>query len=376
MDSIYHQPVRMIPPYRVISRVQILSETQDYNIQLMNVPSMWKQTMGEGVRVAVLDTGLPKHVDLAPKGGKSFIEGYLEDQQGHGTHVAGILAALANNGMGVAGVAPNCELWCGAVLGADGSGTFEGIVNGIRWAVDEIGAKVINMSLGVPTGTPRLTELEKACDYAKSQGVTVVCAAGNDANFVGQPACYDSVLAISAVDSKKEFAGFSNWGKQVDFAAGGVNVYSTYLNNGYAKLSGTSMSSPAVAGIVTLILADEYKDNEKWLTPDEVTEKLKKIAFDCGPQGFDEMYGNGIPMFKNGDSAEPVPEPEPPKKKEPKFCDLSLLFPSAKAFVDAAIQGKDGAEVSSADTDEMVKRGLKGLQDFLQRVEEVRTRQG
>lgn len=299
------------------------------------------------------------------------------------THVAGILAAISGNSMGVAGIAPACELYCGAVLGSDGSGTFEGIINGIRWAVDEIGARVINMSLGIPAGNPTLTELEAACNYAKNQGVTVVCAAGNEGGAVGQPGCYDSVLAAAAVDSQKQHADFSDMGEQIDFAAGGVNVYSTYLNNGYARLSGTSMASPALAGIATLIIADEFKDNGKWLTPDEVTAKLKKIAFDCGSQGFDDVYGNGIPIFRNGDNplngnvpVEPV-EPKKPKSKWP--CDLSTLFPAAKAFVDAAAKAEsDAPSVMDAATRNnlMLSEGLKAVQEYLDRIQAVRDREG
>jgi len=165
------------------------------------------------------------------------------------------------------------------------------------WAVNDVGTKVINMSLGIPAGGPRIKALEDACDHACNEGATVVCAAGNEAGDVGQPACYDSVIAVAAVNSRQEHASFSNIGPELDFAAGGVNVYSTYLNNRYAKLSGTSFSSPAVAGVVALILADAHNDSQRWLTKDDVVAKLRKIAFDVGGDGFDEVYGHGIPVF-------------------------------------------------------------------------------
>lgn len=298
--------IPMIPPHSVISRVQILAETKDYNHEMMNIPAMWKETKGKGIKVVVLDTGVPKHVDLLVCGGKSFIDGYEEDSHGHGTHVSGIIAAIANNDMGVAGIAPESEDYYGAVLDGDGSGSFDAIIAGIRWAVDEVGANVINMSLGIPDGYPTVTEMEETCNYAVSQGVAVICAAGNEAGGVGQPACYDSCIAVAAVNNQKEHARFSNTGPEVDFASGGVDVYSTYLNNGYAKLSGTSMASPALTGVAVLIMSDEMKDKGKVPTPVELVDKLKKIAYDVGAEGFDEIYGHGLPIFTSSEEQLPA----------------------------------------------------------------------
>jgi len=359
----------MIPPYRVISRVQILAETKDYNHTMMNVPAMWKETKGGGIKVVVLDTGVPNHVDLKPdEKSKSFIDGYKEDLNGHGTHVGGIIAAIANNGMGVAGIAPDCEDYYGSVLAGNGSGSFGDIIAGIRWAVDEVGAHIINMSLGVPDGYDTIKELEEACNYAREQGVAVICAAGNEASGVGQPACYDSCIAVAAVNSKKEHAYFSNTGSEVDFASGGVDVYSTYLNNGYAKLSGTSMASPALAGIAALILADNKQDNDKILTPDELVEKLKKIAYDVGADGFDDVFGHGIPIFTSSEQPEEPEEPEEPEKPDDDDgnnspCKLGL--PMAKVFVDGTV----GALNTNASLEASMSEGFKELQKFLRRLE-------
>lgn len=286
-----------LPKIKVLQRVSILAETLDYNHKLMNIPSMWSRTMGRNVTVAILDTGRPNHVDLQPNGHKSFIPGYDEDFNGHATHCGGIIAAVANNGMGVAGIAPNVTDVYGAVLGHNGSGSIDSIVKGIYWAVDEAGADIISMSLGIAAGYPIFPGLEQACNYAVSQGVAVFAAAGNEAGKVGQPAIYDSVIAVAAVDNWKSHADFSNTGPEIDFAAGGVNVYSTYLGNGYAKLSGTSMACPALAGVAALIKSD-HRNNGIELSPTELKAHLKKIAYDVGPEGFDTTFGWGIPIFQ------------------------------------------------------------------------------
>ena len=339
MDSLYDTPMPMLPRYRVTTTVSIMAEKQDYNHRLMNIPAVWRNTRGGGVPVVVLDTGLPQHVDLNPAGSKSFIPRYNADLNGHSTHVGGILAATAGNDMGIAGIAPECEHHYGAVLGKDGNGTVQAIIQGIRWAVDEVGAKVINMSLGIPAGVRHLKALEDACNYAVDQGATVIAAAGNESGRVGQPAIFDSVLAVAAVDQSMEHAWFSNIGPEVDLAAGGVQVYSTWLKNGYSKLNGTSMAAPAIAGAATLIIADRHQSSGDWLSPTEVADKLKKIAFDVGPEGFDEQFGHGIPVFQHEDPEkrpdEDVEEPpEAPAEDDP--CDCTLAGPLARRFLKAA----------------------------------------
>jgi subtilisin family serine protease len=312
---------RMIPPHTVLSRVSILAEAEDYNIKMMNVPAMWRETLGEGCRVVVLDTGLPKHLDLEPLGGKSFIDGYLLDMNGHSTHCAGVIAATARNGMGVCGIAPDVEDYYGAVLDGEGSGAVDDIIRGIRWAVDDLGAHIISMSLGMPAGMPHSRELEAACNYAVSRGCAVIAAAGNEGGRVGQPAMFDSVIAVAAVDNRLQHAEFSNMGEALDFAAGGVNVYSTYLNNSYAKLSGTSMACPALVGIAALIISKHLKEGVV-LSPAELREHIQRIAYDVGKDGFDELYGHGIPIFGNTAPLEPDAPGTPSKpvdNKKPAF---------------------------------------------------------
>lgn len=314
-SELYDSPLPLLPRYRVKSRVQIMSQVHDYNLALMNVPELWRRTRGAQAVGAVLDTGVPRHVDLKPAGGYSFVRGYSQDRNGHSTHVGGIISALADNDMGVVGVAPDAALHYCAVLGADGTGSISSIISGLRWAVDVAGAKVINMSLGLPASMPYLRKLEEACVYATNQGATLICATGNAGGAIGQPAVFDCTIAIGAVNSAKEHAEFSNHGKQIDFAAGGVGVYSTFLDDSYALLSGTSMAAPAITGMVLLIQSDHYLANGKWLTRDGVYKKLQKIAYDVGGDGFDEFTGHGIPVFQSvrwdGPDAPSVPAPAP-----------------------------------------------------------------
>jgi subtilisin len=304
-----------LPPHRVITQVSILAEKLDYAHKMMNIPHMWKETKGAGVKVCVIDTGTPNHVDIGVAGSDSTIPGYSEDKNGHATHCGGIIAAIANNGLGVAGISPEVEDYYIAALNAEGSGSITQITTAILKAVDEMGVDVISMSLGIPGGYANFRSMEAACDYAVDQGVTVIAAAGNENSGVGQPACYDSVIAVAAVDSAKKRAWFSNQGSEVDFAAPGVDVYSTYLKNRYAKLSGTSMACPMLAGIAALIIADAKDDNEI-LTPADVRAKLRKIAYDIGQDGLDESFGHGLPIFGHDGSGEPV-EPPPEEPDEP-----------------------------------------------------------
>ena len=290
------EQIPMIPPTVPDVRVGILSEIQDYNHDLANVPEAWKATMGAGVKVAVLDTGMPRHNDMSVDGSKSFVPGYLEDLNGHGTGSGSIIAATANNGMGIRGIAPEVSDSYGALMGATGTGSVRAIIDGIYWAADELKADVVNMSLGIPGEYECDPELERACDYARSKGCLLVAAAGNSGTAVNQPARYDSVVAVSAVDRNKRIASFSSRGPEVEFAAGGVDVYMCFRNNGYASMSGTSFSAPVISGIACLVKAI-FRAKGMELSPDEIRDRMRKIAYDVGPSGRDDLYGYGIPVF-------------------------------------------------------------------------------
>ncbi len=268
---------------------------KDFNHGIMNIPSAWEKTKGKHVKVVTLDTGLPKHWDLKVVKGKSFINNYLEDTNGHATHVCGTICALKNT-KGTVGIAPEVELYTGTVLNASGSGTIESIIKAIYWSVDEVGAHIINMSLGIQSQRV-FPELEKACRYAYDNNVLVVCASGNSASFIGQPALYDSTIAVGAIDRNIRRVNFSNFGEALDFVAVGHNIYSTWLNNRFATLSGTSMAAPAITGVCALILSGSYKQLNRWLTVPEVYDEIKRISFRHPGKEFDNYKGWGIPVF-------------------------------------------------------------------------------
>ncbi len=251
----------------------------------------WETTMGSGIAVAVLDTGIDEnHEDLpALLGGINTIDGtdWDTDDNGHGTHVAGTIAALDNE-LGVVGVGPQIGLYAVKVLDRGGGGTIESVVGGIEWAVGQ-GIPILNMSLG--TGTHYQT-LQDACDAAEVEGHLIIASAGNSGNPPGRgenvnyPAKYDSVMAIAASDSSDRRASFSSTGPAVELIAPGVSVLSTVPGNGYAAKSGTSMASPHAAGAAALAWAANSK-----LTNLEIREILQQTAEDLGLASNHQGYG-------------------------------------------------------------------------------------
>jgi serine protease len=263
------------------------------------------------------------HPDLAGNlvAGYDFVNDDADpmDDNGHGTHVAGIAAAVTDNGTGVAGVSWGAQIMPVKVLNAGAGGTFDDVAQGIIWAVDN-GAQVINLSLGGTTNSP---VLQSAIAYAYSQGVVVVAAAGNSNSAVLYPAAYDPVIAVAASDASDNRAGFSNYGPEVDVTAPGVNINSTALGGGYENRSGTSMAAAFVTGEVALLLS--INDG---LTPDEVAYIVESTALDIGAPGVDDFTGHGLiqvdaalasvapPPVVDNPTKEPAKE-KPPKQEEP-----------------------------------------------------------
>ncbi len=244
---------------------------------------------GKNIKVAVLDTGIDGwHYDLNIKGGHSvFNDSPYTDGQGHGTHVAGTIAAL-NNSSGVIGAAPNVNLYAVKVLDNSGYGSLSGIIEGIEWAVNN-NINIINMSLG---SSQYSSIFENCCNYAYNSGVLIIAAAGNSGNSYGSgdsveyPARFPSVMAVAATDFNNKRASFSSTGSNVEIAAPGVNIYSTTPNSSYNYMSGTSMACPHVAGAAALV----WSSNPS-LTNRQVRQKLVNSAMYLGNK---YHYGAGL----------------------------------------------------------------------------------
>ncbi|MBI4991643.1 MAG: S8 family peptidase [Candidatus Harrisonbacteria bacterium] len=275
------------------------SQVLPWGVDRVEADLVWLSgNTGDPVRVAVVDTGISKdHPDLKEniKGGYNTINPTRswDDDNGHGSHVAGIVAAL-NNSIGAVGVGPAVDLLAVKVLRKDGSGFTSDVIEGIDWAVQN-GAQVINLSLG---STSDIQAMHDAVKAAHDAGTVVVAAAGNNGGAVIYPAAYPEVLAVSATDQNNLLASWSSRGPEVDLSAPGVSIYSTYLGTGYATLSGTSMATPHVTGAAALVLNTpvgtyDTNNNGKW-DPTEVQQKLQDRATDLGDPGFDNLYGWGL----------------------------------------------------------------------------------
>ncbi len=284
-------------------------QTTDWGVDRIDADLAWPSSRGNASTVAVIDTGIDKdHPDLAAnligginfiKKGKNIDPDNWDDDNGHGTHVAGSIAAIDND-IGYIGVAPEAYVYGVKVLDRKGSGYLSDVIAGIDWAVNK-GVDVINLSLGTDSD---VTSFQEAVDSAYNAGVLVVAAAGNDGDSdpdsdVDYPAAYDSVIAVAATDANDNRASWSSDGAEVEIAAPGVNISSTWKNGDYKTISGTSMASPHVAGTAALVFsstinpsydtdADGIWDNE------EVRSVLTSTVEDLGANGFDNYYGFGL----------------------------------------------------------------------------------
>lgn len=242
---------------------------------------------GKGIVVAVLDTGVDVNHPALKHCIKDSFNAFdrsksVTDDSGHGTHVAGIIAAKRT--VNAAGLAPGIELLAIKVLDKDG-GTLASVASGIVWAVNQK-ARIINLSLGL---SEHSIAVEKAIEYAEKHGCLVVCAAGNDkAARPAFPARLDKAIAVSACDMFDKLTPVSNYGDGIDFIAPGARIRSTTINSGYAELSGTSMAAPHVTA--ALALAMEHNQNLK--TKKEAVEYLKKACVSLKLSA--EKEGNGL----------------------------------------------------------------------------------
>lgn len=243
--------------------MQEVKQNIGWEITAFNLPEAWNFSQGEGVKIAVLDSGCDlDHPDLQANllPGKNFVNSRKppEDDNGHGTHVTGIICAQ-NNDIGVVGVAPKSQVIPIKVLDHKGAGNLLNVAEGIRWAVSQ-GVDFITMSLGAPSP---VQQVRKAIQFAASRGVITFCAAGNAGKTrqIFYPANYPETIGIGAIDENFDRADFSCTGDDLDFLAPGVKIFSTVPDNWYAVLSGTSMSNPFVVGVAALVLSYKRKRN-------------------------------------------------------------------------------------------------------------------
>lgn len=288
----------------------------------------WSLTRGAGTTIAVIDTGLDyNHEDIVGNvfvnsreilgdGIDNDLNGFIDDYRGwdfvnndnnpyddngHGTHVSGIASAVEDNGKGIAGVAPDAKILAIKVLDASGSGAIDGVIKGIRYAAD-LGAKVINMSLGIAKrylSTVLLNAFQDAVNYATGKGSVVIVAAGNENvdSSTTAPAGLANTVAVGATDSSNRKASFSN--TRPDLAAPGVTIASLMAGGGYVYMSGTSMASPFVAGAAALIMSYHgstysrlgYSGQQIY---NDVLKRLTLSAVDLGKRGYDAGFGYGL----------------------------------------------------------------------------------
>jgi serine protease len=299
---------------------------QSWHYGMLRLPQAWSTQKGNSnVVVAVIDSGIStSHPDLRANlvSGYDFVDndsnpsdtvpyydpGNNHDNDvtsSHGTHVAGTISAVTNNGLGVAGVAWNVRIMPIRVLGNDGYGYTSDIAEGIKYAADH-NANVINLSLG-GSSSNFSQEIKDQIDYAVSKGITVVAAAGNESTAVGFPANLNNVIAVAALGSDRKLAWYSNFGPEIDVCApGGTGnsnsvdtdwIWSTGYDkrsggygNSYQGAVGTSMATPHISGLVALLYSAGIT------SPTVIRQRLQTYTADLGVKGFDSQYGYGLPQ--------------------------------------------------------------------------------
>jgi thermitase len=267
---------------------------KQWYLQKIEAPKAWDVSQGGFGPIAIIDTGITaSQSDL----NGSVLSGYnfvndtanTNDDNGHGTHVAGIVSAATNNSIGIASIGFKGSLLPVKVLDDTGAGTYGDVASGIIFAADQ-GAKIINLSLG---GSSSSRTMQEAIKYAQARGVIVVAAAGNNSNDSPvYPAAYPGVIAVTATNQEDTLAPFSSYGDHVYISAPGVSIVSTYNSGGYVTLSGTSMAAPAVSGLIGLALSRGSTAASTVLDDLKATsDKIGAYAYD--QNGWNRYYGYG-----------------------------------------------------------------------------------
>ncbi|MGN7198355.1 S8 family peptidase [Bacillus mycoides] len=264
-------------------------QTMSWGFEKIQVPSVHKYNItGKNVSVAIIDTGIDiYHEDLHVNGGISFLDytTSYHDDNGHGTHIAGIVGALDND-KGIIGVAPDVDLYSVKALDKEGNGKYSNVIKGIDWAINN-DIKIISMSIN---GIQESVSFEKATELAYKKGILLVSSAGNkgyfNENSIMIPAKYDSVISVGALDEENQRWEFSSRGKELELMAPGVDILSTFLNGSYIKDSGSSMAAAYVTGLAALIM-----EKNPLLSNQQVREILQNNAEKLG---ITNEYGYGL----------------------------------------------------------------------------------
>ncbi len=333
----------------------VSSNEKTWDMQAINASKAWENGVtGKGVKIAVIDTGIAPHSDLNIAGGVSTVDytSSYKDDNGHGTHVAGIIGAK-RNGIGIAGVAPDAQIYAVKALDKNGNGNLQDIAEALDWAIANK-MDIINMSFGTSTDSKILHDL---VDKAYKSGILLVAAGGNNGNSSGTgdtveyPAKYNSVVAVSSLNSNKNRSVFSATGPEIEVSAPGENIVSTYLNGEYAVGSGTSMAAPHVAGMLALL---------KQMHPNELNSQLRaeaeKEAMDLGKKGKDDWYGYGMVFYHPLNvSSKSASETVQAKLKIAQQAVESAEKNRTKKYVDAAQQAINSLD-NGADKTQLQKR--------------------
>ncbi len=293
-----------ISDYKILATSGHLpKETIDYGVKMLGVTYEWHETMGEGIKVGIIDTGIDlDHEDLRGRI-KEYInfttkdEKDVKDTNGHGTHVAGTICAN-KNGIGIVGAAPKCDLYVAKAFNEKGNAETESIIKSFDWLISKK-VHVINMSFSADKPNEYEKMMIRKC---YENGIILVGAAGNDGgngdeDTIGYPAKYDKVIAVTAVDMNLNRAPFSSQGQKAQVAAAGTNILSTYKNNTYAVLSGTSMATPLISGAAAILQGKSKIRFGRFLTPDELSLVMNIYADDLGFYGKDNQLGYGLFSF-------------------------------------------------------------------------------
>ncbi len=330
----------------------------DHSAPLIGAPRVWSNGVkGTGIKVGIVDTGCDlNHSDLKDRvrASQDFTgKGSAQDGNGHGTHVAGIVAGSGEvSGGSYRGIAPAADLYIAKVLDDQGNGRTSNVIAGLEWVVDQ-GVSIINLSLGSDGSCDGTDALSEACDAAVAEGVCVMVAAGNagpNSQTVGSPGCARDVITIGASTDEDTIASFSSRGPtedgrvKPDIVLPGAKIISArasgtslgrVVDNNYVELSGTSMATPHASGVAALLLAADAS-----LTPAQIKERLMATAVDLGLDANSQGTGR-CDVYAAWETVhapppppdptptpppDPTPTPAPPPKPPPGGCVLTLLL--------------------------------------------------